>query len=58
MRFLRPNKKDRLVWKVYFKKEGCTMLLFKNLSYYAAYRRKEVLTNQYTDWCGHFIVTK
>lgn len=52
------NKKDTCVYKVYFKHDGCSMLIFDKLSWYAAMRRKEVLQKVYTDWKGHFIVTK
>lgn len=45
-------------YKIYFKKNGCTMLLFKNLTLWRAIHRKKVLMNQYEDWQGHFIVTK
>lgn len=52
------NKKDKELYRVYFKKNGCSMLMFEKLSYYAAMRRKEVLKKVYTDWKGHFVVTK
>ena len=39
------NKKDKELYRVYFKKNGCSMLMFEKLSYYA-------------DWKGHFVVTK
>lgn len=45
-------------WKVYFKKSGCTMLLFKNLTYHSAYGRVNALKKTYGDWCGTFIITK
>ena len=53
-------KKHRIdcSYKVYFKKNGCTMLLFKNLPLWRALHRKKVLMNTYEDWQGHFIVTK
>lgn len=34
------NKKDKELYRVYFKKNGCSMLMFEKLSYYAAMRRK------------------
>ena len=44
-------------YKVYFKKEGCSMCIFKNLTFFAARHRVKVLTNIYADWNGKFIVT-
>lgn len=52
------KKEDKELYRVYFKKNGCSMLLFDKLSHYAAMRRKEVLQKVYTDWKGHFVVTK
>lgn len=53
----RPDKVQEN-YAVYFKHDGCTMLLFTELSMVNALIRKSALKKMYSDWCGHFIVTK
>ena len=53
----RKNPK-RFQYKLYFKHDGCTMLLFKGLTYVQARNRKNILQNVYADWQGHFIITQ
>lgn len=50
--------KKEAVWKVLFKKSGCTMLLFDKLTYHTALHRKKNLSQMYGDWKGEFIITK
>ena len=45
-------------WKIYFKKDGSSMLLFKNLSHSNAFVRCNTLKRIYSDWNGRFIVTR
>lgn len=45
-------------WKVYFKHDGCSMLLFKNLTYFSATSRTRALKKLYNGWLGSFIITK
>lgn len=45
-------------WKIYFKKDGASMLLFKNLSHANAFVRCNTLKRIYSDWNGRFIVTR
>lgn len=45
-------------WKIYFKKDGASMLLFKNLSHAHAFVRCNTLKRIYSDWNGRFIVTR
>lgn len=45
-------------WKIYFKKDGNSMLLFKNLTRATAFVRCNTLKRIYNDWNGRFIVTK
>lgn len=56
----KPVKGKRIdpVWKVYFKHDGCSMLLFKNLTQSGAYCRVRQLEAFKWQWCGRFIVTK
>lgn len=56
-----PPKKGRRVdatWKIYFKHDGCSMLLFKGLTQWGASNRAHALKEMYSGWCGNFIVTK
>uniref|UniRef100_A0AAU8BB20 Uncharacterized protein n=1 Tax=Dulem virus 42 TaxID=3145760 RepID=A0AAU8BB20_9CAUD len=50
--------KKRCNYRLYFKHDGCTMLLFKNITIGQALYRKRILSKMYNDWHGHFIVTK
>lgn len=45
-------------WKIYFKHDGCSMLLFKNLTQSGAYCRVRQLKAFRWQWCGKLIVTK
>ena len=45
-------------WKVYFKKDGNSMLLFDKLDGTNARIRCNTLKRIYSDWRGYFIVTK
>lgn len=47
----------RFRYKLYFKHDGCTMLLFKNLTYIQSRNRKNALLKMYTEWQGSFIIT-
>lgn len=47
----------RFQYKLYFKHDGCSMLLFKNLTYFQAKNRKRCLLGMYTEWQGSFIIT-
>lgn len=44
--------------KIYFKKNGASILLMKNLKPYDAAQRRDTLKRLYSDWCGEFIITK
>lgn len=50
--------KKEAVWKILYKKSGCTMPLFTGLMYHAALHRKKILRQMYNDWQGEFIITK
>lgn len=50
--------KKEAVWKVLFKKSGCTMPLFVKLTYHTALHRKKILSQLFGDWQGEFIITK
>lgn len=52
-----PEKAKKENYAVFFKHDGCTMLLFTGLSITNALIRKSALERMYNDWCGHFIVT-
>lgn len=43
---------------IYFKHDGCTMLLFCGLSFTNAMIRRDALERIYNDWCGKFIISK
>lgn len=45
-------------WKIYFKKNGNSMLLFDNLNGTNAVLRRNTLKRLFSDWKGHFIITK
>lgn len=49
---------DRPGWKIFFKKNGNSMLLFSGLTGYNAILRRNTLKRIYSDWKGHFIITK
>lgn len=49
---------EKFCYKLYFKKNGCSILLFDKLLCHQALRRKRILKNMYNDWKGQFIVTK
>lgn len=55
-----PNKSkwNEKCWKVYFKHDGCSMLLFDNLTGVNAMIRVKTLSRLYNAWKGKFIVTK
>lgn len=56
-----PPKKSKWkdqCWKVYFKHDGCSMLLFDNLTGVNAMIRAKTLSRLYNSWKGKFIVTK
>lgn len=44
--------------KIYYKHDGCSMLLFTGLSKTNASLRVSELKRVFNDWCGHFIITK
>lgn len=52
------GKSGDKVWKIYFKKTDCSMLMFKKLTLVQAMVRKNALKEIYQDWCGNFIITK
>ena len=54
----RPSAAERDNMKVYFKHDGCSMLLFHGLSMTNASLRVNELKRVFNDWCGHFIITK
>lgn len=45
-------------WRVYFKHDGCSMLLFKNQTKVNAKLKVIGLKRMYNDWCGTFVITK
>lgn len=45
-------------WKIYFKKNGNSMLLFDGLNGTNAILRRNTLKRLFSDWKGHFIITK
>lgn len=45
-------------WKIFFKKNGNSMLLFDGLDGTNAIIRRNTLKRLFSDWKGHFIVTK
>ena len=45
-------------WKIYFKKDGNSMLLFRGLSHSTAFVRCNTLKRIYNDWRGKFIITR
>lgn len=49
---------DKFVYKVYFRKNGCSILLFNKLLCHQALHRRKILKNLFKDWKGEFIVTK
>ena len=56
----RPEKSkwNEKCWKGYFKRDGCSMLLFDNLTGVNAMIRVKTLSRLYNSWKGKFIVTK
>lgn len=50
------SQKD--IRKVYFKHDGCSMLIFDKLTYYNASVRVNALMRLYPDWKGKFIITR
>lgn len=56
----KPNKPDKskFCYKIYFKHDGCSMLLFSNLLAHQAIQRANILRRLYNDWRGKFIITK
>lgn len=54
----KPSAAERDNMKVYFKHDGCSMLLFHGLSMTNASLRVNELKRIFNDWCGHFIITK
>lgn len=57
-----PRKTNRWTgercWKIYFKKDGNSMLLFRGLSHSTAFVRCNTLKRIYNDWRGKFVVTR
>lgn len=51
-----PEKALKENYGIFFKHDGCTMLLFSGLSFINALIRKNALSKIYNDWCGHFII--
>ena len=45
-------------WKIYFKKDGNSMLLFNGLTHSTAFVRCNTLKRIYNDWHGKFVVTR
>lgn len=45
-------------WKIYFKKDGNSMLLFSGLQRHIAFVRCNTLKRIYNDWHGRFVVTR
>ena len=45
-------------WKIYFKNQGCSMLMFDKLNGTNAILRCKTLKKLYSGWKGQFIVTK
>jgi len=45
-------------WKIYFKKDGNSMLLFSGLQRHIAFVRCNTLKRIYNDWRGKFIITR
>ena len=45
-------------WKIYFKKDGNSMLLFNGLQRHTAFVRCNTLKRIYNDWRGRFVVTR
>lgn len=54
----KPSSAERDRMKIYFKHDGCSMLLFHGLSATNASLRVNELKRIFNDWCGHFIITK
>lgn len=58
----KPFKKTKLnkdgFWKIYFKHDGCSMLLFEKLDIVNAKVRVNALKNIYNNWKGQFIITR
>lgn len=54
----KPSIAAREKRKVYFKHDGCSMLLFHDLSETNASLRVAELRKLFNDWDGHFIITR
>lgn len=54
----RGKKWNERKWKIFFKKNGNSMLLFDGLDGTNAIIRRNTLKRLFSDWKGHFIVTK
>lgn len=52
----RKNSNDK--YRVYFKHDGCSMLLFKNQTKTNAKLKVIGLKRMFNDWCGKFVITK
>jgi len=53
----KPDK-SKFCYKVFFKHDGCSILLFDKLLAHQAIQRANALRQMYHDWHGRFIVTK
>lgn len=49
---------NKFCYKVYFKHDGASILLFEKLLAHQAIQRANILRRLYTDWRGQFIITK
>lgn len=54
----KKSKWDDNRWKIYFKFNGASMLMFDHLTGVNAIIRTKALKRLYNDWKGHFIITK
>lgn len=51
----KPNQDLR---KIYFKRNGASIVMFEKLTPYDAAQRKEALKRLYSDWRGEFIISR
>lgn len=51
-------KPDQDLRKIYFKRNGASIVVFEGLTPYDAAQRRDALTRLYSDWRGKFIISR
>ena len=53
----RPSE-NKALRKIYFKNNGASILMFKDIDYVNACIRVKALKRLYSDWRGQFVITR